>query len=376
MKISNTILRSFVAATKHYRDTGIMYGTVGFVRYQGEIWITQRSGNTQTWVRLGDGDLPDVAVDHYRFKKLVGAVGKADQVDIQVDVDTQAENLGTVHLEAGKLRATMTVMDRGVMQPMVSSDDTVTEVGWIEGDELFRALSKVQPFQSVDEIRPNLRSVRWECPLDSYQMVATNGKSLIIEPVMIAVSMDEDNPVKPPSWTLHRDAVQAILDAKDLLKGQEFRVFTTENSVWFRSQNLIIQGSKIDMDFPDYNLVIPDPTRPIVYQVHWQTKDVLDALKKLKPFVESDREIVTLRNTPDGIEICAPSDSGDVTVAIPGEIEGNLDEWFALPNLARCLKAMPERCTLTSRDEDFGPRVMQGDNEDGIVLIMPIRREK
>ena len=392
MKISNTILRSFVAATKHMHTTGPLYSYIDVVRYQDALWLAQGDGDSRVWVRIGDGDLPEGKIPQHRLRKLIGAIGKQETVDVTVaPVPEEAPALGELHIKAGRLSATMTLEDGDVEYPvweMTDSPDTKTiHIGWFEGNELARVLALVQPFQSKDEARQNLLGVHWKRLMDSYEvyeLAATNGKMLIVEPITFARNSEID-PDQLPEWTLCREAVQTILDAKDWMReGYKFYLYLNGKYLWLRSEDIIIRGRLIDMEFPEYHKVIPDPANPIQYTIRWKNKEVLDTLRRLKPFVGSDVERVIITPGDIGVDLTAPSDRGSVTIAVHAEVEGELDEeWVGLSHLATCLKAIPTPYSIlidrrTRYDNGYvdGPLVLRGDNTEGMVLLMPHRRPR
>lgn len=260
--------------------------------------------------------------------------------------------------------------------------DSFPELDEIESDvrvsmpaeDLLEAVDRVAFAMSQDEGRPNLNGVFMKLTSSQEgggvaEMVATDGHRLA-------------RLRKPVSEVSAEPGLEAIVHKKGVSElrrfladyGGEVELLFSASKVAFRTEYGFLSVQKIELEYPDYNRVIPTD---MGWEARLQRGDLLDAVRRVSVVLTPDRTpAVRLEIRPGTMVVTASDpDKGQATSELDVEYEGGeLSIPFNFKYLSDALTALDEGAVrIGARDPTSAVALRPDDSDDVLQLVMPIR---
>jgi DNA polymerase-3 subunit beta len=308
-----------------------------------------------------------ITVPARTFADLVNTL-PPDRIDMELSVRTQ-----TLHLRCGRSEANIKGIDAQEF-PLIPSPEGDEPI-LIEPDVLGKMINQVAFAAASDESRLMLTGVLTKFDGDQVTMAAADGFRISVRSATLSTP--------PPS------PLQALIPAKALIElarisgEQEDPVQVTftpsRNQILFHLTNTDLVAQLIDLQFPDYEQIIPSQhnTRAVL-----NTNEMLKACRAANIFARESANTTNLNIVPGGeltpghVSIAARSDEtgdnvGEVDATIQGEpIKIAFDVRYLLDVLA--VIDTPQTVLETTAPNSPGVIKPVGD-DDFIHVIMPMR---
>jgi DNA polymerase-3 subunit beta len=319
-----------------------------------------------TWIGAKVEEDGAITVPARTFGDLVNTL-PPDRIDLELSVRTQ-----TLHVRCGRSEANIKGIDAQEF-PIIPTPEGTGHI-LIEPESLGRMINQVAFAAATDESRPMLTGVLTKFDQDQLTMAAADGFRLSVRyaPVSTPVS----------------DPIQILIPAKALTElvrisgGQEdpveVTISPTRNQILFRLENTDLVAQLIDLQFPDYDQIIPkrSNTRTVV-----NTDELLKAGRAANIFAREAANTVRIHIvpgeelTPGHVSIAARSDeTGDNLAEIDATVEGEeIEIAFNVRYLLDVLSVIDSQQIALETMSPSSPGVIRlvGD-EDFIHVIMPM----
>jgi len=319
-----------------------------------------------TWIGAKVEEDGAITVPARTFVDLVNTL-PPDRIDMEMSVRTQ-----TLHLRCGRSEANLKGIDAEEF-PIIPSPQGNGQIH-IDPEKLARMINQVAFAAATDESRPMLTGVLTKFDQDRLTMAAADGFRLSVRSTTI------DTPVPEP--------VQILIPAKALselarVSGEqedpiEITITPARNQILFHLTNTDLVAQLIDLQFPDYEQIIPKrhSTRTVASAV-----DLLKAGRAASIFARESANTTRLHIVPGGeltpghIEIAARSDeTGDNVGEIDATVEGEeVEIAFNIRYLLDVLSVVDTPQVILETTTSSSPGVIkQIDDNDFIHVIMPM----
>ena len=360
MFIDKRILQ-VAASMVRYRKLGTKITDVAFVQHSGRIWLALKGGSTIIWLRLGLGNFPNIRITPedlqrlYGFSKLEGA--------LSADIKTDASGSRALHAAINNVSVTLWEAEgSSIPDPSDDLQSVVTEQ--LESAKLLQALSNVAPFQHKQDLYFNLHGVLWECESGDCKLVASDGKTLLIEP------FDVSGIKGSVQLYMHYGVVQALLSLKTVARHQIFKVVCSDSMIRFESGTVIVEGSLPAGGYANYKSILSNLPDRWDFKIQWLATSAFRDIGALKSTISKDGAISLKRG---GNYVTVKSDS--IEQRVSGIVEGSGEVQVKLHQFLRCLKPMTGTCTLSAivpKTLEVHPIVIS-DSTGRLALLMPLR---
>jgi DNA polymerase-3 subunit beta len=233
----------------------------------------------------------------------------------------------------------------------------------IDRDALIETISRVRRSASRDESRPVLTGILVRFEPGKVVMAATDSYRLAVKETPVEGSLPD---------------LEAIIPARALEEltriasaGDEVQLGLLENHVVFGTTGTWLTTRRIDGQFPNYRQLLPEQFE---HELTLPREEILDVVRRVS--------LMAQRNSPLRLRFA----EGELTVSAVtqdvGEARESLPAPFAADPLEIGFNAEFLRDGLESVDSDaikfklispLRPAVLEGDTDDYVYLIMPIR---
>jgi DNA polymerase-3 subunit beta len=256
--------------------------------------------------------------------------------------------------------------------PQKPEIDEIQEIQ-LPNDVLRRLIDKTIFACSTDELRPSLTGVYFEIGKKRVQTVATDGHRL----AMLNYT-DEALPEEEMSAIISTRALNFVLRSIEF-EGITAMMLGSKHAL-FHMDSTQLYARLIEEMYVDYSRVIPTE---INYEMTINSEDILSSVKRVSLFSNPITAQVVLKITNDHVEIQAEDMDygGEAKENIPHK--GFNGDEFKIGFNSRYLQTVlrhvdSEQVALLLVRPDFAVIVkpsMMADNEDHLMLLMPIRLE-
>jgi DNA polymerase-3 subunit beta len=225
-------------------------------------------------------------------------------------------------------------------------------------------VSQVGRAASKDEARPTLTGVLVEVNREGVTLVATDSYRLAVRE-LTATSAGEAQAIVP-----ERALAEAGRAASQIDKG-EIEIFLDQSQVAVRAGGLTMTSRLIEGQFPNYRQLLPEQFE---HEVLLPREEALEVVRRVS--------LMAQRNSPLRLRFA----DGELTVSAVTQDVGEARESLPAPYTAEPLEigfnAEFLRDGLDSVDSDtvkfklispLRPAVLEGESDDYVYLIMPIR---
>jgi DNA polymerase-3 subunit beta len=290
-----------------------------------------------------------------------------ERIDMELSVRTQ-----TLHLRCGRSEANIKGIDAQEF-PLIPTPEGSGQI-LIEPDTLSKMINQVAFAAATDESRPMLTGILTKFDQDQLIMAAADGFRLSVRNGTLKTAVTEPFQILIPA--------KALIELARILGEQEdpveITITPTRNQALFHLTNTDLVVQLIDLQFPDYEQIIPKrrDTRTVV-----DTIELLKAGRAANIFARESANTARLHIFPGGdlapghISITARSDeTGDNVGEIDATVEGDeIEIAFNIRYLLDVLSVVdaPQIALETSTPSSPGVFKPVGD-DDFIHVIMPM----
>jgi len=236
----------------------------------------------------------------------------------------------------------------------------------VEKAAFLETIDRVAPSASRDETRPVLTGVLIHVAKSSVKMVATDSYRLSVKETTLSASV--------------ADKVQAIIPARSLTElsrigaassADSILVVPTDNQVLFEVGGVWIVSRLIDGQFPNYRQLLPETFE---YEVSVDKAEILEVVRRVGLLAQRNAP-VRLKFADNTLTIAAESqDVGKARESIPVRYEGEeIEIGFNPEYLEAGVNAVTDDTVLLKFISPLRPGLIQGEADDFLYLIMPIR---
>ncbi len=256
-----------------------------------------------------------ITVPARTFADLVNTL-PPDRIDMELSVRTQ-----TLHLRCGRSEANIKGIDAQEF-PLIPSPEGDEQI-LIEPDVLKKMISQVAFAAATDESRLMLTGVLTKFDGDQLTMAAADGFRVSVRSATL------DTPAPNPLQVLIPS--KALIELARIAGEQQDPVQVTftpsRNQILFHLTNTDLVAQLIDLQFPDYEQIIPKQysTRTVA-----STNEMLKACRAANIFARESANTTRLNITPGGeltpghVNVAARSDeTGDNVGEVDASIEGD-----------------------------------------------------
>src|SRR5579884_5388 len=233
----------------------------------------------------------------------------------------------------------------------------------IDRDALIETISRVRRSASRDESRPVLTGILVRFEPGKVVMAATDSYRLAVKETPVEGSLPDLEAIIPARALEELTRIAAA--------GDEVQLGLLENHVVFGTTGTWLTTRRIDGQFPNYRQLLPEQFE---HELALPREEILDVVRRVS--------LMAQRNSPLRLRFA----EGELTVSAVtqdvGEARESLPAPFAADPLEIGFNAEFLRDGLESVDSDaikfklispLRPAVLEGESDDYVYLIMPIR---
>jgi DNA polymerase-3 subunit beta len=319
-----------------------------------------------TWIGAKVEQEGAITVPARTFTDLVSTL-PLERIDMDLIVRTQ-----TLHLACGRTEANVKGIDAQEF-PMIPTPEGTGQI-LIAPDKLERMINQVAFAAATDESRPMLTGVLTKFNQDQITMAAADGFRLSVHTADLHTRVNEPVQVLIPAKAL-TELGRIMGDQEDPV---EITITPSRNQILFHLSNTDLVAQLIDLQFPDYEQIIPKRfnTRAVV-----DTMNLLKAGRAANIFAREAANTARVRVVPGGelspgqISIAARSDeTGDNVGEIDATIEGDeIEIAFNVRYLLDVLSVMDSPQVALEMTTPSSPGVVRPVGDDKFIhVIMPM----
>jgi DNA polymerase-3 subunit beta len=319
-----------------------------------------------TWIGAKVEEDGAVTVPARTFADLVNTL-PPERIDMEISVRTQ-----TLHLRCGRSEANIKGIDAQEF-PLIPTPEGAGQIV-IEPETMEKMIRQVAFAAATDESRPMLTGVLTKFDQDQFTMAAADGFRLSVRSAIINTRVAEPVQILIPSKAL-TELARISGDQEDPI---EVTISPTRNQILFHLTNTDLVAQLIDLQFPDYDQIIPKrhSTRTVV-----DTDALLKAGRAANIFARESANTARIHIVPGGdltpghISVAARSDeTGDNVGEIDATVEGEeVEIAFNVRYLLDVLSVADASQVALETTTPSSPGVIRliGD-DDFIHVIMPM----
>jgi DNA polymerase-3 subunit beta len=319
-----------------------------------------------TWIGAKVEEDGAITVPARTFGDLVNTL-PPDRIDLELSVRTQ-----TLHMRCGRSEANIKGIDAQEF-PIIPTPEGTGHI-LIEPETLARMINQVAFAAATDESRPMLTGVLTKFDQDQLTMAAADGFRLSVRCATVSTPVSDPIQILIPAKAL-TELVRVSGSQEDPI---EITISPTRNQILFRLENTDLVAQLIDLQFPDYDQIIPkrSNTRTVV-----NAEELLKAGRAANIFAREAANTVRIHIvpgeelTPGHVSIAARSDeTGDNLGEIDATVEGEeIEIAFNVRYLLDVLSVIDTQQIALETMSPSSPGVIRlvGD-DDFIHVIMPM----
>ena len=246
--------------------------------------------------------------------------------------------------------------------PRLPEVDSLT-LHTVEGDALVETVARVGRSASRDESRPVLTGILVRFEPGKIVMAATDSYRLAVKETAVAGPLPDLEAIIPARAL--QELARIVAGAEDVQLGLH------ENHVVFGADGIWLTTRRIDGQFPNYRQLLPEQFE---HELALPREELLDVVRRVS--------LMAQRNSPLRLRFA----DGELTVSAVTQDVGEARESLPAPFSAEALEigfnAEFLRSGLESIDSEslrfklispLRPAVLEGESDDYVYLIMPIR---
>ncbi len=233
----------------------------------------------------------------------------------------------------------------------------------IDRDALVETVARVGRSASRDESRPVLTGILVRFEPGKIVMAATDSYRLAVKETPVAGSLPELEAIIPAR------ALQEL--ARIATTADEVQLGMQENHVVFGADGTWLTTRRIDGQFPNYRQLLPEQFE---HELLLPREEVLEVVRRVSLMAQRNSPL-RLRFAEGELTVSAiTQDVGEAREALPAPFTGDpLEIGFNAEFLRDGLESVDSETIKFKLISPLRPAVLEGDADDYVYLIMPIR---
>jgi DNA polymerase III subunit beta len=233
----------------------------------------------------------------------------------------------------------------------------------VEREALVETVSRVGRSASRDESRPVLTGILVRFEPGKIVMAATDSYRLAVKETAFEGSLPELEAIIP---------ARALQELARIASGaEEVQLGVHENHVVFGADGTWLTTRRIDGQFPNYRQLLPEQFE---YELPLPREEVLDVVRRVSLMAQRNSPL-RLRFAEGELTVSAVTqDVGEAREALPAPFTGDpLEIGFNAEFLRDGLESVESDSITFKLISPLRPAVLEGETDDYVYLIMPIR---
>jgi DNA polymerase III subunit beta len=233
----------------------------------------------------------------------------------------------------------------------------------VDRETLLETVARVSRSASRDESRPVLTGVLMRFEPGKLVMAATDSYRLSVKETLTEGAVPELEAIVP---------ARALGElARIAQAGDQIQLGVHENQVVFSTGDALLTTRRIDGQFPNYNQLVPDA---FDHELLLPRGELLDVVRRVSVMAQRNSP-VRLRFAEGELTVSAQTqDVGEARESLPAEFAGDpLEIGFNAEFLRDGVESVVGEQLRMKLISPLRPAVLQGDDDDFLYLIMPIR---
>src|SRR6266700_2867107 len=233
----------------------------------------------------------------------------------------------------------------------------------IDREALTQTIARVGRSASRDESRPVLTGILVRCEPGKIVMAATDSYRLAVKQTPVEGSLPELEAIIPARAL--QELGRIAVDAGDVQLGMQ------ENHVVFGVDGSWLTTRRIDGQFPNYRQLLPEQFE---YELPLPRDEVLEVVRRVSLMAQRNSPI-RLRFAEGELTVSAiTQDIGEARESLPAPFAGDtLEIGFNAEFLRDGLESVDSDSITFKLISPLRPAVLEGESDDYVYLIMPIR---
>jgi DNA polymerase III subunit beta len=233
----------------------------------------------------------------------------------------------------------------------------------VDRETLLETVARVSRSASRDESRPVLTGVLMRFEPGNLVMAATDSYRLSVKETPIEGTVPELEAIVP---------ARALGElARVAQAGEQIQLGVHENQVVFATGDALLTTRRIDGQFPNYNQLVPDA---FDHELSLPREELLDVVRRVSVMAQRNSPL-RLRFADGELTVSAQTqDVGEGRESLPVSFTGEpLEIGFNAEFLRDGIESVVGEQLRMKLISPLRPAVLQGENDDFLYLIMPIR---
>lgn len=233
----------------------------------------------------------------------------------------------------------------------------------VDRETLLETVARVSRSASRDESRPVLTGVLMRFEPGNLVMAATDSYRLSVKETPIEGTVPELEAIVP---------ARALGElARIAQAGEQIQLGVHENQVVFSTGDALLTTRRIDGQFPNYNQLVPDAFDHVL---SLPREELLDVVRRVSVMAQRNSPL-RLRFADGELTVSAQTqDVGEGRESLPVSFSGEpLEIGFNAEFLRDGIESVVGEQLRMKLISPLRPAVLQGENDDFLYLIMPIR---
>ena len=242
-------------------------------------------------------------------------------------------------------------------------DVDIAALHTIDRDALVETVARVGRSASRDESRPVLTGILVRFEPGKIVMAATDSYRLAVKETPVAGTLPELEAIIPAR------ALQEL--ARIATGADEIQLGMQENHVVFGAEGTWLTTRRIDGQFPNYRQLLPEQFE---YELPLPREEVLEVVRRVSLMAQRNSPL-RLRFAEGELTVSAiTQDVGEARESLPAPFTGDAMEiGFNAEFLRDGLESVDSDTIKFKLISPLRPAVLEGDADDYVYLIMPIR---
>jgi DNA polymerase III subunit beta len=233
----------------------------------------------------------------------------------------------------------------------------------VDRETLLETVARVSRSASRDESRPVLTGVLMRFEPGKLVMAATDSYRLSVKETPTEGTVPELEAIVP---------ARALGELSRVAQaGEQIELGVHENQVVFSTGDALLTTRRIDGQFPNYNQLVPDA---FDHELTLPREELLDVVRRVSVMAQRNSPL-RLRFADGELTVSAQTqDVGEARESLPVSFSGEpLEIGFNAEFLRDGIESIAGEQLRMKLISPLRPAVLQGENDDFLYLIMPIR---
>jgi DNA polymerase-3 subunit beta len=241
-------------------------------------------------------------------------------------------------------------------------DVAATSLHAVDRDALVDTIARVGRSASRDESRPVLTGILVRFEPGKIVMAATDSYRLAVKETPVAGDLPDLDAIIP---------ARALQELARIAVGDEVELGVQENHVVFAADGVVLTTRRIDGQFPNYRQLLPEQFE---YELPIPREELADVVRRVSLMAQRNSPL-RLRFAEGELTVSAVTqDVGEAREALPAPFTGDaLEIGFNAEFLRDGLDSVESDTVKFKLISPLRPAVLEGEADDYVYLIMPIR---